>query len=67
MATSRFPNTQRTYKDTRKCGGISVRGFYLETDADGFIEAPADLAEEIEPHGFLPMERPAPVQQSGRR
>ena len=62
---NKFPNTNRFFKDTRKTGGISVRGFYLEPDADGFIEAPADLADEIFPHGFVPMDRPA--QQQGKR
>ena len=54
---SKFPNTQRFYQDSRKCGGISVRGFYLETDKDGLVEAPADLADEIFPHGFVPVDR----------
>ena len=55
---NKFPNVHRTYKDTKNCGGISVRGFVLESDGQGFIEAPADLAVELEPHGFVPMERP---------
>ena len=63
-----FPNSIRTYKDTFKRGQISVRGFNLVTDEGGFIEAPADLAKDIEPHGFIPMARPVtPERQQGRR
>ena len=53
-----FPNSIRTFKDTFNRGQISVRGFNLVTDKEGFIEAPADLAKDIEPHGFMPMARP---------
>ena len=55
--SSKFPNTQRSFHDTRGAGGISVRGFYLESDKDGLVEAPADLAEEMAPHGFVPVDR----------
>ena len=48
-----------TFKDTRNAGGVSVRGFYLESDAQGYIEAPRELRSELEPHGFLLQERPA--------
>lgn len=53
MAASKFPNTNVRYADTRECGGITVRGIQLETGSDGFIEGPADLAPEVEPHGFV--------------
>ena len=56
--SSRFPNNTTTYKDTLGKGSISVRGFALTADEDGFIEGPADLAADIEPHGFVPQERP---------
>lgn len=65
MANSKFPNQSTTFKDTLGAGGITVRGFYLETDEDGFIEGPLEIADEIKSHGFLPMERPAP-QSSGK-
>lgn len=55
---SKFSQSDVTFKDTRKAGGISVRGIQVETDEDGFIEAPADLAKEIEPHGFIRADRP---------
>ena len=55
---STYPNSLRTYKDTFKKGSISVRGFTLETDEDGFIEGPPDIANDIAPHGFVPMARP---------
>ena len=58
-STFSFPNTLQTYKDTKNCGSISVRGFLLQVDEDGFIEGPPDLAADIAPHGFLPMPRPA--------
>lgn len=67
MPNSKFPNTTTTFFDSRKCGVISVRGFMLEPDEDGFIEGPADMADEIEPHGFVPMERPAkPAKDEGK-
>jgi len=51
--TNRFPSTMVLYKDTFGCGGITVRNIPLTCDAEGFIEGPADLATEIEPHGFV--------------
>ena len=50
---SSFISSQIRYADTLATGGITVRGFELQTDEDGLIEAPPDLAKEIEPHGFL--------------
>lgn len=55
MATSKrssFNSSQVRYADTKGAGGITVRGFELETDEDGYIEAPPDLAADIAPHGF---------------
>lgn len=55
-AASKFPKqTQVLFLDTMNRGGISVRGIQLETE-DGIIEGPADLAEEIRPHGFIALE-----------
>jgi hypothetical protein len=54
----RFPKQDQTYFDSYKRGTISVRGFILEADEDGFIEGPLDIAKDIEPHGFIPMSRP---------
>ena len=34
-----------------------MRGVELQTDSDGFIEGPADLEKDIEPHGFIPAEK----------
>jgi hypothetical protein len=45
------------FQDTRKYGGITVRGIELQTDQEGFIEGPADLENEIAPHGFIPAEK----------
>lgn len=59
MGVSSFPSGLTTFKDTKGCGRIVVRGFTLEVDEDGFIEAPADVAREIEPHGFIQQGRPA--------
>lgn len=58
MANSKFPNQSTPFKDTLGAGGVTVRGFYLESDEDGFIEGPIEIADEIAPHGFLPQERP---------
>jgi hypothetical protein len=58
MGKNSFANSMTTYKDTFGKGAISVRGFNLETDEDGFIEGPPDIAADIAPHGFLPMPRP---------
>jgi hypothetical protein len=55
---NQFPNNMTTFKDTYGRGRINVHGWTLEADADGFIEAPSDLAREIEPHGFVRMARP---------
>ena len=59
MATNQFPNSLTSFKDTLGRGKISVQGFIIEADEDGFIECPAHLAPEIAPHGFLPQARPA--------
>lgn len=57
MAT-KFPrHTEVRFKDTRGCGGITVRGIQLESDEDGFVEGPPDLAADIEPHGFVAEEK----------
>jgi hypothetical protein len=58
MSKSQFPNTNVSFKDTLNCGAISLRGFMLECDEDGFIEGPADIEQDIKPHGFVKMERP---------
>ena len=63
---SRFPNLLRTFRDSRNCGGISIRGIYLETAEDGFVEAPADMAEEMAAHGFLAEARPS-IETVGKR
>jgi hypothetical protein len=59
MATSKFSPKEAyvRYQDTRKSGGISIRGVELQTDADGFIEGPADLEKDIAPHGFILAEK----------
>ena len=67
QAAHQFPNQLTTFKDTLNKGSISVRGFNLTCDADGFVEGPADLARDIAPHGFLPMPRPAPVKAQGKK
>ncbi len=50
---SSFNASQVRYADTKGAGGITVRGFELETDEDGYIEGPPDLAKDVEPHGFF--------------
>lgn len=69
MAGNKFPNQNVTFFDSRRCGGVSVRGFFLETDDDGFVEAPPALADELAPHGFLRKDRPDPaaLQRNGAR
>ena len=62
---SKFPSSTISFKDTLKTGGITVRGFYLETDPDGFIEGPREIAAEIAPHGFVPEARPAASDDKG--
>ena len=59
MSRNPFENSLRTFKDTQGCGSISVRGFNVEVDKDGFATLPADAADEVAPHGFVPQERPA--------
>ena len=53
MATSKFPSSNVRYKDTRGAGTITVAGFEMAADKDGFIEAPPSFAEDLFPHGFL--------------
>jgi len=52
----RFPNTQVMFRDTFAAGNITVRGINLEAE-DGYIEGPADLEKDIEPHGFMRVEK----------
>lgn len=33
---------------------ISARGFTIEADADGCVEVPKDVADELKCHGFTP-------------
>lgn len=59
MSTNPFENSLTTFKDTLNCKRITVRGFNVEVDDDGFVVLPADAAAEVAPHGFVPMRRPA--------
>jgi hypothetical protein len=54
---SKFQQQEVTFFDDRGCGGVSVRGIYLETDSDGCVEGPADIEREIAPHGFVRVDR----------
>lgn len=54
MATKTFPNKMTRYLDTRKAGGITIQGIELDTDEDGFVEAPGGFVKEMIPHGFYP-------------
>lgn len=56
---NRVPNTYVRYRDTYGSGVITINGFELETDRDGFIEAPATYESELAPHGFLRENSPA--------
>lgn len=58
--TNRVGPTMVRFADTRACGALSIRGFQIEPDADGFIEGPADIAKEIEPHGFIAEDKLTP-------
>ena len=53
---NRFPTSMVLYKDTRKCENITVRNIELRADDNGIIEGPADLKDEISPHGFIPVD-----------
>jgi len=65
---SKFPvNTNVTYKDTEGRGSISVHNVLLTIDEEGFIEAPANVEEDIKPHGFVRMNRPAPQVKSNQK
>jgi hypothetical protein len=56
--SSKFSASEVCYKDTRGSGSISIHGIELHADEDGFIEAPASLAAELAPHGFVKADRP---------
>ena len=62
---SKYPGNV-TYKDTKGCGALTVRGFELHTDPDGYIEAPADVAAEIAPHGFIREDRPTAARREAK-
>lgn len=36
---------------------ISARGYTLEADADGCVEVPKDVAQELRSHGLVPAPR----------
>lgn len=55
--SNKFPTSQVLYKSTYGADGITVRNIQLECDKEGFIEGPADLEEEIKPHGFIRAEK----------
>ena len=66
--SSKFPvNTNVPFKDTENRGSISVHNVLLTVDEEGFIEAPASVAEDIKPHGFIRMQRPAPQAKSNQK
>jgi hypothetical protein len=52
-ADNRFPSAFSRFEDTQKTGGITIEGFELKTDKDGFIECPDRMAPALLPHGFL--------------
>ena len=59
MATkNKFPNTMTRYFDSRGAGSITIQGIELDSDEDGFVEAPGGFAKEMIPHGFLPENGP---------
>ena len=51
--STKFPNTNVRFRDTRGAGGVSVEGYELHTDDDGFVEAPPRLQGHLSAHGFL--------------
>lgn len=53
MAQNRFPNSMAKFYDTRKAGSITIQGIELDTNEDGFVEAPANFAASMAPHGFM--------------
>jgi hypothetical protein len=63
---NKFPSATQTYKDTQKRGVIVIQGIQLESDDDGFIEAPTTFAKDLEPHGFKAEKRPEPVAKAKR-
>lgn len=43
---------------------ISVRGFTIEADADGCVEVPKEVAEDLKAHGLTPyVEKAAPAKK----
>ncbi len=50
---SKFPSSMAQYVDTRDAGSITIQGVELDTNEDKMVEAPANFAPEMEPHGFL--------------
>lgn len=55
--TSRFNAQEVSYKDTRSAGSVTVRGFELFADEDGYIYGPPNIEEDIKPHGFVRQEK----------
>jgi len=41
------------FKDTRGAGSITIEGYELTSDPDGFIEAPLRMEEQLSSHGFI--------------
>lgn len=49
------------------CTSISVRGMSFEVPQNGVVKAPADVAQELLSHGFLPRKPKATAVKAARR
>lgn len=49
------------------CTSISVRGMSFDVPEDGRVKAPADIAAELESHGFVRVPPPKAVVKAARR
>lgn len=58
MKANPFEQTMERMQIPPGCGtSISARGFTLEADADGCVEVPKDVAQDLRAHGLIPVQR----------
>lgn len=48
-----FPSANVRFKDTRGAGAITVQGYELKNDENGFVECPARFEDILSAHGYL--------------
>lgn len=46
---------------------VSIRGMTFDVDADGYVEIPVNMLEEMQSHGFVQVERAEEEDKADRK